>query len=105
MRAPVFHFQMTGRKRLFSPKCICLAVYHFPESESPLDKRNTVLLFLCFLDGTAEMVFYSKFISETFTNAAGCLSGWQPSTFLVLSGICIFTSLFFLFLIYCFIEG
>ena len=53
------------------------------------------------------MVFYSKLIPETFTNAAGSLSGWQPSTFLVLSGICIFTSLFFLFffLIYCFTEG
>ena len=48
------------------------------------------------------MVFYSKLIPETFTNAAGSLSGWQPSTFLVLSGICIFTSLFFFFFVFLF---
>ena len=94
MRAPVFHFQRTGHKSLFSRKCICLAVYHLPESESPLDKRNTVLPFLCFPDRITEMVFYSRLIPQTFTNAAGSLNGWQPSTFLVLSGICIFTSFF-----------
>lgn len=101
--APHFHLGKDERllyfiskcpcKRPFSGKCVCLVVYHLLESGSPRDKRSPAQRYIFFTFSSflwwSQRSFVCQLHSRDLPDVAGSL--WQPPTFLVLSGICVFT--------------